>query len=443
MLDLAQPRRYGARPTSHSLRDGAPSLVAGLLLGAGALVAVHLLLRDTYWDPSEGVYALSAHLMLHGSALYSGMAGAQPPGVFVVGAGLLAIHDSLEWLRLAVGGLQLLGGLFAAVMVLRATGSRVAAMLTPAAVLLTPWAVHEHGALTPELVALPLMLGAGLAAGDGSRPVLTGVLCGLLPAVKYPFVIPALVLVALSGDARRSALWAAVTLLFVLAVTTILAGDSFWRDTVVAQTQTGSRSLGVLKGFWAQAGWNVVGLLTCAACAVRYRAAAVDGRMLRVSLALAAAMIVTFLTNFKEGTGLNITVPVEATLVPLAACGTVLALRVARRRWPGVLCIIGILFTLAQSVSLIASPHHSVPFLRAGSAPAWAIVQTRSEVAASVAAARHCPAGVPYSGAPLLAFLAGRPVPAGQPDQFIITHSHTLDALLHEIEATPRVCPMP
>jgi hypothetical protein len=100
--------------------------------------------------------------MLHGSALYSSFAGAQPPGVFLGGVALLAVHDGLEWLRFAVACFQLGAGVIAGAIVLRVTGSLVGALLTPALVLLTPWAVHEHGALTPELVALPVLLGAAL-----------------------------------------------------------------------------------------------------------------------------------------------------------------------------------------------------------------------------------------------------------------------------------------
>jgi hypothetical protein len=427
-------------------RAGAP-LLAGLVAGAATLVALHLLLLHTYWDYSEGVYALSSHLMLHGSALYSGMAGAQPPGVFVAGVALLALHDSVEWLRFAVACLQLVAGLSAAAIVLRVTGNRLATALTPAAMLLTPWAVHEHGALTPELVALPLMIGGALAAGDGPPPV-AGVLCGLLPVVKYPFVLPAAAIVLLSREPRRTAAWAVGTMVLAFAVTLGLAGGDYVRDTIVAQTQTGSRSLGVLKGFWAQAGWNVLGLLACAVFAVRERAMARDPRLLRLSLGLAVAMIVTFLTNFKEGTGLNITVPVEAALVAPAACGAVFAARAARAgstraRVPAIVCAVGVALTLAQSVSLIASPGHSVPFLRPFSALAWAILLDGSQVRSAVALARTCPAGVPYSGPPLLAFLAGRPMPAGQPDQFIITHSRELSALRARIAATPRICPIP
>ena len=230
-------------------------VIAAVLLGVGALVAVHLLLRGTYWDYSEGVYALTAHLILHGGDLYGRIVGAQPPGVFLVGAGLLAIHSSVEWLRFGVGCLQLAAGLIAARIVYRLTESRIATVLTPAAVLLTPWAVHEHGALIPEVVSLPVMLGAALLSVERRRAVAAGVLWGLLPLIKVPLVIPAIAIVAFSANRR----------------TTAVRSDradrrlgshydprrrGFWRDVFLAQLQTGSRSLGVLKGFWTQAGWN-------------------------------------------------------------------------------------------------------------------------------------------------------------------------------------------
>jgi hypothetical protein len=361
--------------------------------------------------------------------------------VFLVGAGLLVVHDGLEWLRLAVGVLQLSAGVLAGLIVLRITDSRAAAILTAPLVLLTPWAVHEHGALTPELVALPLLLGAALSAASDRRGLLTGVLCGLLPLVKFPFAIPAVVLLAVSADRRRSVAWAAGTLLAGLGLSTALAGGSFWRDTVLAQTQTGSRGLGQLKGFWAQAAWNVLGLLVCAAVGVWLRRVAVGARMLRVVLALAVAMIITFLTNFKVGTGLNVTVPVEAALVPLAVCGTAFALRSRGSRLLAGVCILAWLFTLGQSASLIASPHGEGIFLRAGSAPAWEVLMRRSQFDRAVARARACPPGVPYDGPPLIAFAAGRTLPAGQPDQFIVTHARALHAVLARVDAVRRVCP--
>ncbi len=421
--------------------DWLPVLLSGLGLGAVALVAVHVLLYNTYWDYSEGVYALSAHLMLHGDGLYTSIVGAQPPGVFLVGVVLLAVHDTLEWLRFGVACLQLVAGLIAGQIVLRITANRLASVLTTAGTLLTPWAVHEHGALTPELVALPLLMGAALLSADERHARVTGVLCGLLPMIKVPFVIPALVLVTLSADPRRSARWGLATLVLALASTTLVAGGSFWRDVFVAQTQTGYRSLGVLKGFWAQAGWNVLGLLVCAALAVRYFGLARDKRILRTTLGLAVALIVTLMTNFKQGTGLNITVPVEAALVPLAACGTVFAFRAARSPWVPIICCCALAFTLAQSISLIASPRHSVPFLRAGSRPAWGVAMTASQLRAAVATARTCPSGVPYSGPPLIAFVAGRQMPAGQPDQFIVPRASALASVRAKVAAVKHVCP--
>jgi hypothetical protein len=416
-------------------------LAAGAALGLAALVVVHVVLYDTYWDYSEGVYALSSHLMLHGSSLYGSFAGAQPPGVFLAGAALLAIHDSLEWLRFSVACLQLGAGLLAGQVVLRVTGSRAAAVLTPALVLLTPWAVHEHGALTPELVALPVLLGAALAGVEERRAAVAGVLCGILPLIKVPFATAAVVIVALSADWRRVAPWALGTLAVGVGLTWALAGEGFWREAVYAQTQTGSRSLGALKGFWAQAAWNAIGLLACGGIAVWLRRETLDARMLRMAFGLAAAMVITFLTNFKEGTGLNVAVPVEAALVPLAVAGTVFAVR-ARRSWlPVAACAAAWLFTLAQSVSLMVSPGRPEPFLRAGSANAWYEVMDASQMRAAVAAARRCPDGVPYSGPPLIALVAGRPMPGGQPDQFITGHARTLGAFRARIEAVRRVCP--
>jgi hypothetical protein len=422
-------------------------LLPGLALGAGALLAVHLLLYDTYWNYSEGVYALSAHLIVHGGGLYGGIVGAQPPGVFLAGAGLLAIHDGLEWLRLGVACLQLAAGLIAGQIVFRVTGNRLASVLTPAAMLLTPWAVHEHGALTPEVVALPVLLGAALMSAEERRAPLAGVLCGLLPLIKLPFALPAVVLVVLSADARRTAVWAAATLGLGLGVTTLAAGAGFWRDAVVAQTQTGARSLGALKGFWGQAAWNVVGLAVCAAAAVWQRARSRDQRLLRTTIGLAVAVLITLVTNVKAGTSLNVAVPVEAALLPLAACGTVFAFRLARARihlprsqWIAGACGAGLLFTAAQSASLIASPHDPVPFLRAGSRPAWEIVMSAPQLRAAVAAARSCPAGEPYGGPPLVAFMANREVPGGQPDQFITTHAAVLRSVRDRIAAAKPVC---
>jgi hypothetical protein len=419
-------------------------ILAPVLAGLGTMIAVHLLLLHTYWDYSEGVYALSAHEILHGADLYGTIVGAQPPGVFLVGAALEAIHSGVEFLRFGVGLLQVIAGLISAAIVARISTSRMAATAAAALTLLTPWAVHEHGALTPELVALPVMLGAAfLAARPGRGAAMgTGLLCGLLVLVKYPLAIPALVLVAVARDRWRTAATAGLTLGAGLAVSWGLAGNGYWTDTVIAQMHSGSRSVHALSGFWAQAGWNVIGLLVPALVAVALWRRAADRRQLLVAGTLAAANLVTFLSNVKQGTGLNIAVPVEASLVPLALCGATFALReFSARRALAVLCLAGIAFTLAQSASLIASPSNAIPFERAFSAPAWEIALTAPEFQDLVANARRCPPGEPYGGPPLAALAAGRELPAGQADEFLPTHSPTLAAVARQIAAVHPVCP--
>jgi len=65
---------------------GVPVLLAGLGLGAVALVAVHFLHLNTYWDYSEGVYLFTSRLLLHGADHYGNVVAAQPPPLFAIGA---------------------------------------------------------------------------------------------------------------------------------------------------------------------------------------------------------------------------------------------------------------------------------------------------------------------------------------------------------------------
>jgi hypothetical protein len=432
-----RPPERAAAATGHpaAARDVA---AGGALLGLIVLVAVHLVERGSYWDYSEGVYALTSQLWLHGAFLYGHVVAAQPPGVFVYGAGLLAVHDSLEWLRFGVGALQLGAGLIAANIVWRLTENRLATLLAPAGMLLTPWAVHENGALLPELVALPLLLGGLRLSVEPRRAIALGVICGLLPLVKVPLLIPAVVLLVMSPERRRSSVAALVTLIAGILGTAVLAGRPLWREVVYAQTQSGHRSLSALAGFWAQGGWNLLGLLVAASLAWALRGRSRDPSLLGVSAVLAISMLATFATNLKEGTSLNIVVPVEATLLPLALAGAVFAARAGSRLTNGRLlaCLAGLLFTLLQTASLFASPTHPVGFLRPGSRPAWAITQTPAQLRSSVASARACQAGLAFGGPPLVAMLAGRRMPDDQPDQFI-TRSPALRSVRAAIALVP------
>src|SRR3954465_2155790 len=91
----------GARPGPGRLPRG-PALAA-LALGIAALVVEHVVRGNAYWDYSEGVYLFTSGLLLPGGDLYGTVVAAQPPPLFVVGAGLLSIDDSLGWVRWAVG----------------------------------------------------------------------------------------------------------------------------------------------------------------------------------------------------------------------------------------------------------------------------------------------------------------------------------------------------
>ena len=79
------------------------ALAAGTLVGALVLVALHLWRGIEYWNYSEGVYAYTSRMLLHGGDLYGHVVVAQPPWQFLFGAAALAIHDTLPFLRLAVG----------------------------------------------------------------------------------------------------------------------------------------------------------------------------------------------------------------------------------------------------------------------------------------------------------------------------------------------------
>ena len=54
--------------------------------------------------------------------------------------------------------------MLAAIAVWRLTENPWATALAPALSLLMPWTLREHGALTPELLAPPVLLGAALLA---------------------------------------------------------------------------------------------------------------------------------------------------------------------------------------------------------------------------------------------------------------------------------------
>lgn len=397
---------------SRAARAGAFALAAGCAAG------LELARGHSDWGPSEGVYAMSARLFAEGGDLYGELVASQPPWLYLFGAGALLVHDSLDFLRAACGVLTVATALLASEAVWRLTASRAAAVVAAPAVVLTPWAVHQHGLLLPEAIGAPLLLGAALAASRPAGARWAGIAAGVAPFVKLPFLLPAVAVLLFSADRTRAVRWAAVTALVQALAFTAVFGTGFWEQIVVAQAQAG-KPLNDAIGPWVQLAWNIGPLVLLAALALRWRSQARDPELLRVLAALAAALLLTLVSIAKPGTGLNVAVPAEALLVPLAVAGVLFAVR--RRPALALVPALAALFLLAQSASLLADPENPRPFHRIGSSsPGWRVLRTDDQMRAEVERLRACPEGTVYAGPPLVAFIADRRIPADQPDDFIL-----------------------
>jgi len=414
--------------------DRRTALAAGTLLGALVLAALHAWRGIEYWNYSEGVYAYTSRLLLHGGDLYGHVVVAQPPWQFLFGAGALAIHDSLTFLRLAVGVAQLGAGVLAAVSVWRLTENPWATIAAPALTLLTPWALHEHGALTPELLAPPVLLGAALLAARPKTAAYAGALAAVAPFIKWPYALALIAIVLFSAAPRKAAIGAAIAVAVQALAFTAIFGFGLWDDSVIAQLSSGRRGLDVLKGVWGQSFWSLIGLVALAFLVWRERARLRDAPLFRVLAALAVAMLATLITNTKDGTSLNVIVPIEAALVPIALS----AIAVTSLRW---VAPVALAFTLAQSLSLVLSPHTATPFIYPTSQRgAWGRDSDTAQVDAAVAKAEACPPGVVYAGPPFIALLAHRAMPDDQPDQFLPSRSTHLADVQRAIDADQPRC---
>jgi hypothetical protein len=408
------------RPAHQPRRD---RLVAALLACA-LIVLLERVRGHADWGPSEGVYALTSRLLLHGGDLYGGLVASQPPWVYLFGAVPLAIHDSLDTLRLACGLLQVLTAVLAGAVVWRLTANRLAAAVAVPLVVLTPWATHQHGLLLPEQLGAPLLMAAALlAARGGGAARWAGVLAGVAVFAKLPFALPAAALIAASPARSVLARWAAGSVVAQAVAFTAVFGTGLWAQTLKAQAQAG-HGLEFQIGSWAQAGWNLLPLLAFAAVAVWLRRQAREPALLLTVAAAAAGTLATAITIIKPGTGLNVLVPSEPLLAALAVTGVVWALGTPMRVRAAVAAgLLGVLM-LAQSASLLLDPTNPRPFHRPGSAtPGWKVGYTREEVDRMVARARRCPPGAVWAGPQLVAFIAHRRVPADQPDVFIVSRA--------------------
>ncbi|MBW3653356.1 MAG: hypothetical protein KY433_07125 [Actinobacteria bacterium] len=428
-------------------RAGPPLLfVAWAALSILVLVALALWQGQSYWEYSDGVYALSARYVLDGRSPYSDFAAAQPPSLFYVGAAVLAIDDSATAVRVAMAVCKAAVSLLVLIAVWRLTRRRDAALLAALASLVTPWALREHAQLLPETLAAPLIMGAALAAGRRTTAALGGVLGAVAVTFKLALVLPALAIVLLGRHVRRGLVGFAAAGAVLAIAFLALFGTPLWTNVVRAQTQAGYASLQYVAGLWAQAGWNVLALLVLAALAWPQRDRLHDRDLARSLLAASVGSLLLLATLLKNGSYLTAMIVVEPPLVCLAACGVVSALR----RQPGaprtrarIVVALASALVAAQVGSLLVAPDDPALFTRPLSAAGPARTLSDAEVGAAARTIAACPPGSTYAGPPYLAFVAGRDVAGLQPDQFIIHAAPVLDRFRMRADADASICTDP
>jgi hypothetical protein len=417
---------------------------------AGLAVVVELVLvavwqRNGYWDFSDGVYLLSGREFLHGLVPYRDFAAAQPPPVYLVGAGLLWVDDGLAAARAGLGIVNLITAVVVGVAVWRLSRQRALVVIAVLATSLLPISLHEHAQLIPETLAAPLLLGGALLSTRRDRILLCSLLVALACACKVAFVLPAFAIVAASPWRRRLVVAFVVVGLVLGGVSLLAFGTSEWREAVTAQLQTGHASIHYAGGLIAQAAWNELPLVLLAAVAVWYawrRDALVrDVGLVAPVAAAAGAGLVLALTVFKRGSYIDVLIVAEPPLLALAVCGAGWLWQRARAARPAVV-LIGAWLAL-QSLSILVSPSDPWAAKRPGAASGLAWTAGPSNVDHLVKSAQACPAKQAYPGAPYIAFLAGRRLPGDQPDTFMIQHATANATFAHRAAADTPTCPAP
>jgi hypothetical protein len=421
---ITQPGELGAyRSRPH------PAAVAAYAVSAVALLAaLYFWEARSYIDQSDGVYAYTARAALQGRDLYGEIAAAQPPTLYWLGAGILAVHDSVWGLRAGLSVVLLLTSALVAFAVWRLTAHAVVAGLAGVLSMLAPWTLHEHTALLPETLAAPLLLAGAVASARPRTAVVGGALLAVAVTAKLAFLVPGAAVILAASPRRRCLLGFALSLTALALVFAAAYGSELVDNAIVAQLQSGRHAFRDVVELLVQTAWNEVPLVLVAALAWRYRRDARDPELLRSLLALTigAGLLVT--TFYKQGTVHQVLVVLEAPACALAASGALWFARDLRSRSRSsfrervlAVTVVGcVALLVSQSVSFLVSPTNPALFPRP-SGPELGWLLGDDEVDAAVAEAKRCAPGLPYSGPPYLAFAARRTMPGGQADRFIIS----------------------
>lgn len=424
------------RPQAASGSDSRPPKRAVLLYVAAAtlvLTALYAFFGLAYLDYSEGVYAYTARAVGQGAALYSQIAAAQPPPLFLSGAALLWLGDSMWVIRGGLAVVSLASGTLVLIAVWRLTQSSLAAVIGALASLLTPWALREHAVLTPETFAGPLLLLAALLASRPRSSVLGGAAAATAVAFKVAYALPALALVVAASDRRRYVVGSLLTCVLLWSAFVALYGGALVENVLVAQRQTGGQGVSALVGLLAQAAWNLAPLLILASLAWLGRPQARDSALLESLLVLLVAETLLLGTLLKDGSYLNFLSVIELPAVTVGSGGVLWLSKRRSGRASGVrsggavtaATVICVALAMGQAGSLLLDPMRPGVFVRPLSRPAHGVLLSHAEVMARARVARRCPPGLPYSGEPYVAFIARRSMPGDQPDQFIVSQART------------------
>ena len=161
----------------------------------------------------------------------------------------------------------------------------------------------------------------------------------------------------------------------------------------------------------------------------------------------ALGSLAVFVSIVKYGTYINLAVVAEPPLLALGAAGASWAWdareELARRSRNWIRAGVAVVALGAlQALTLVAVPSDPFLFTRplAPGDGGWAL--SPAGVDREVARADRCPPGSAYSGDPYLAFVAGRRMPGGQGDTFIITADGNTN-FLARAEAERPGCPDP
>ncbi|WP_320670774.1 hypothetical protein [Patulibacter defluvii] len=426
-----------------SFRHGHLFPLVGFGVAALLSAAVFALRWHQDWNVSEGTYALTARALLDGGDLYGQLVVAQPPLAFGIGAGVLAVVDSLDALRAAMALLQLASLAMLATVAWRISGSRLVAAVLPPLGMLLPWSVHEQGIFSVEAVALPLLAAAAVLGARRSGSLCAGALLAAAIGVKLPMALPAVVTLWFLADRKRGLFGFAASAAAIAGGSLSTFGSGVIEQAVLAQLEVGRHDLHYLAELAAQVLWNMAGLaLGLLAVVVAYRNGwrPRDDAQWRVAVAISVGMLLTAGSLLKTGTSLTVLAPIEALLLPLAVTGGWLAAQ-HPGRWSRLAAVVVVAFSVAQSAALLASPRTGGHLFSRPGAVAWGIGLTRAETDAQVAAARRCPATVAFSGTTTVAFRAHRRMPGGQPDVFLPSHAQRLKATADAVAADVQRCP--